>query len=380
MISKIHHRVRKLKTCWQQSGLRSNWSSNIEQCLTLAHGQLDDDWKTLAKNAIPTFSLGMLEKLEPEKSLDIGLAQLDTFLVEAGLRKCTNPGCDFTPTFNLQFFSKDEIPQNLDIAGESRKYYLIAIERWVKKELKHWIRHKKFETTTCERLQSLIAHYHAVATTVYEGLPISTSIMYLTLLELWVACDLSACSIHPLLKEYDPEVRLDDMQCLLLPKKSHMAKLHELERYVQTRRAAAAEKSRPSVFRHFGHRNSFAVSYFEQSNKLKELKASIEKAAALKHQKKCQELNEAHGEYLKLTKAYDNGTCEIDVAMAESGSEEPKTIHSSSCSRCAMQRKANNLHIDIFEMPLSSDTSIANATVFELQVPDSYGHWRDTTM
>jgi hypothetical protein len=86
--------------------------------------------------------------------------------------------------------------------------------------------------------------------------------MYLSLAELWVACDKSACRIYPLLCEYNPEVDLTKFQCLLLPHKSQMIFLYKVERYAEFRHGAAINTN-SSVLRNFGHFASLIQSVTE---------------------------------------------------------------------------------------------------------------------
>jgi hypothetical protein len=77
----------------------------------------------------------------------------------------------------------------------------------------------------CGDLRTSIRTYQSIANTVYAGVPASLSITYLTILELWVACDKSACHIYPLLQKYSPEVQLSELQCLVLPLRCQLKRL-----------------------------------------------------------------------------------------------------------------------------------------------------------
>jgi hypothetical protein len=65
----------------------------------------------------------------------------------------------------------------------------------------------------------------------------------------------------------------------MLPLKHDMERLHKVERYVQSRREAAASNL-PSIYRSFGHRSSFAVRFFEKSRELQTTLVGIEHDAA----------------------------------------------------------------------------------------------------
>lgn len=203
--------------------------------------------------------------------------------------------------------------------------------------------------------------------------------MYLTLLELWTACDRSACQVYPLLSNYDPDLTLDECQCLLLPIKRQMERLVDIERYIQLRQDSAVYAN-PSVFRDFGHPSSFAVRYFDQSLELQEVLSRIERDATEKRRRKCEELANLKRQYQELMNLYDQRNCETQEVVVNRYHGFTESQHKSNCSRCALKHKADGLNIDIYEWPLSSNSSTARATVFELLIPEVFSDWRDATM
>jgi hypothetical protein len=205
--------------------------------------------------------------------------------------------------------------------------------------------------------------------------------MYLTLCNIWVQCDILACGECSLLEKYDPEVRLDELQCLSLPLRSQMERLHEIETYVYSRRRTATKASYPSVYREFGNTLSFAVKYFEsdESKFLQILLAEIERTTADKILRKCEELTELKEQYRELIEEYKNNDCEYEWTMADREDEVPVEQHSYTCSRGASKQQADALNIVAYERPLSSNMAEAKATVFELRIPEAYSDWRDAT-
>jgi hypothetical protein len=77
--------------------------------------------------------------------------------------------------------------------------------------------------------------YHEVASCIYSGNPEALSLMQLTMLELWIACDKSAIHIHSLLGDYDPNVPIDLAESLLLPYRSQLERLARAENYIRQR-------------------------------------------------------------------------------------------------------------------------------------------------
>lgn len=99
------------------------------------------------------------------------------------------------------------------------------MDSWVEKNLQQWNEMHRTDGATCGKLYERIKRYHTHANALYAEVPTRMSIMYLTILELWVACDKAACSVAPLLPTYDPELRLVEFQCLTLPLRSQLKRL-----------------------------------------------------------------------------------------------------------------------------------------------------------
>jgi hypothetical protein len=72
----------------------------------------------------------------------------------------------------------------------------------------------------------------------------------------------------------------------MLPLKHNIERLHKVERYVQSRRKAAA-LNLPCVYWLFGYQFSFAVRFFEKSRELQTTLVGIEHDAAWKRAQKC---------------------------------------------------------------------------------------------
>ncbi|KAJ4371619.1 hypothetical protein N0V83_004839 [Neocucurbitaria cava] len=178
--------------------------------------------------------------------------------------------------------------------------------------------------------------------------------------------------------QYDHELCITEFQCLVLPLKQHMKRLHEIECYFQSRRQAAASHL-PSVYRSFGHISSFGVRYFEESRELQATLAEIERDAESQRAQKCEELKELKTKYDTLMEQYTNMSCETEtyVYNHRHGYTEPR--HSRWCSRCLCKTQADALSIKIYEWPVSSNPQVAMATVFELKVPQAFSDWRDTS-
>ena len=194
------------------------------------------------------------------------MPNLDAFINSIGSRQKSRSAADPKLSCSAVTFPAKELP-NLSVAlarsDEHQFFVLVAFEQWIQNHQHSSIIMHKHDTRTCGKIQHLMSKYHSAAREIYAGVPASMSIMYLTLIDLWVMSDRSPCHILPLLKEYDTEISIHQFQCLSLPLRVHMKRLLYVERYVQARQDGAQEDRSP-LYRDFGHGMSFAVHYFDQ--------------------------------------------------------------------------------------------------------------------
>ena len=255
-----------------------------------------------------------------------------------------------------------------------------ALEQWVEQNLESWLEQHINDEKTCGLLKDLMQHYHTFARSLYYSPPIppSLSVMYLTIAELWIACDKSATRRNSLMLNYDPEIGLDSFQYLCLPFHSQLRRLSEVEKYIQSRKEKAIPGA-PSVFRDFGHTASFAVKYFDQSSDHQLLHKRIESDATVKRENKRKELARLIQEYKQIIQESQALECDEEEIVIDRYNRFTQTQHSRSCRKCELENSAAHLEIAVHEWPLSSIYSQAKATVFELEVPQDFSYWRDAT-
>lgn len=261
-----------------------------------------------------------------------------------------------------------------------RSFGLAALETWVELHLETWLdRHINVENS-CVALNDLIKTYHQEARATYQGNPEALSVMVLTVMDLWIACDKAACRLYESLKLYDHEIDPSLLWSLLLPLKSQLSRIYNVESYLQSR-ANKINKTFVSPFRDFGHWSSFAVRYFDQSPQHQQLLTKIEEKAHQQKSDKVQELAKLNQSRRELMDRYNSCCCE-DVQVTHydiDGSPYEETQHSSHCKKCAYLRQANSMTISLHEWPVSREPNKAKATIFELIVPPAFGAWRDIT-
>ncbi|KAL5118323.1 hypothetical protein ACEQ8H_003833 [Pleosporales sp. CAS-2024a] len=376
--AKMERRLRKLEHLGQMSLLSPHWVEQLQENMVEAHSFINSNWTALANSHSSNIDTFTLRNIQPDQALDTLLPELDTFLTSIHARERDTKCAEFLPQGNYPLYPSDELPKTLSVTHASKCSHLFALEAWVENNLNSWLSHHIRDVGSCGALFDLIQRYHTIASTEYKDVPVSMSIMYLTLLELWIACDKVACSLYPLLSEYDPELVLMELQCLILPLKSQMERLHGVEQYIEHRRKVAV-KGNPSVFEHFGSPSTFAVRYFDQSS-LPAIKLAIEQDATAQQKRKREELAGLKSQHKKLMTQYNSTVCDQETYVYDRFHGYTSTRHSRFCQRCASKTKAESLRIDIYEWPLSPCEQKAKATVFELQIPQDFSDWRDASM
>jgi hypothetical protein len=376
--AKLTRRLRKFELLKQTEYLQSGWTQQIQSSIDSANSFIKQHWQELVDNTQADIDTTTVRNLQPDTDLDMNLSGLDAFLSQVASRQRDTTLSTFNPTSEYPMFQAAKLP-NSPVGPEEYKHFrLAAFEKWVECHLADWIEHHLRAADTCGKLRTLLINYYGVASVAYDRAPVGTSVMYLTLAELWIACDKCACANYPMLVEYDPEIRLTEFQCLALPLKSHMKRLNEVERYVQSRQDKAI-KVKASVYRQFGNPSSFAVKYFDQSEELQATLREIEVDAAAKQKQKREELKNLKHQYKQYMDHYNKANCEYHTVVVKRYHGYTEERHSKRCGRCASKNSADAMTIQIYEWPVSSIPSVAKATVFELVVPEAFSDWRDAS-
>ncbi|KAF2664444.1 hypothetical protein BT63DRAFT_89804 [Microthyrium microscopicum] len=377
MNAKISRRLTKLGIVNEDP-----WLQKVQATMLLAHHTIETQWQSTAVQSSTAPDLAALTSIRPEQDSVHHLTNFNNFLNTLGQVSTNRNTATFSTDEKFPRFSPDGLPTfPLDIGSLDASFGLAAIEAWVEQHLETWIEEHKSGNDTCNYIKFLLHQYYKFACPHYAGNPMASSVMILTALELWVACDKSACCTYPLVPEYDPEITSNLFSSLLLPLRSQMKRLSKVESYLKDREAGS-RKGLPSIFRDFGHRSSFAVRYFDQSPRHKKLYDKIEKKAIDDRKAKCQELSQCNKVYHDYMNSYQAFTCEYDRVCIDEVAQLYESPHSTNCKRCAFYTSANavaKIGIRVHEWPLSANRDEAKATVFELSVPASFGAWRDST-
>lgn len=253
--------------------------------------------------------------------------------------------------------------------------YLTDLERWVETHLDGWLLSNMKNESVCTALAKIIETYAGLASPNYKDMPEDTSLMLLTLMDLWVALDKCALHHYPLLRDYDPEFPTSLSEPFLLPKKHQMERLSHIENYVAMRKKAAQPNS-PSIFQSINEARSFSVLYFQQSLHHQRLRQKIETQATIERSAKKAELADKRRHYHELLNRANGLSCQ-ELTRQKKGRQI--SYHSPDCQKCRLQTEANNFTIRVHEWPLPGSSLAAKAAVFELDVPIIISKWRNTT-
>ncbi|KAG1837163.1 hypothetical protein DFJ58DRAFT_863227 [Suillus subalutaceus] len=250
---------------------------------------------------------------------------------------------------------------------------LIDFEMIIRSGIDDWVARVSYQSidSACISIEACASAYSSRALEAYQGNPENTSIMLLTLFELWVAMDKIVVKQIPLLAKYPPEVPMTLWKNLLIRKSSALDRLKQLRAYLEARHCQASNCL--SVFSSTNDDKSFEVQYFYQSSMLQSLKLKIEADAREEREKKLVELRTLNERYASLQTSAASLSHEYRV---NSWGYE---YHVRWCSKCCLEEQMRSLNITVHEWPLPRHEQEAIVVVFELACPTAFDMWRSMT-
>lgn len=229
---------------------------------------------------------------------------------------------------------------------------------------------------TCSLLMTFIDRYHSNASQIYSGDPESLSVMLLTIMELWVACDLSATKLFPLLLEYETGFPSGVLDALVLTKKNLLDRLIKVEEYLVKRKSGATFG--PTWENGLRFKSSFAFRFWGVSTEHQIMHKDIIERATILRDQKLNELRSSKQEYNRLMQEFMDTPHLWEKKLNAWG--DWVSEDSPDCPSCRVASRARSMRIEIFEWPLPNDEIEAKAAVFELQVPEVILAWRHATL
>lgn len=353
--------------------------SFAKQVLGKAKTRLEQHWAGIRETLSRHLSLDILKDLEFTNDTKLYLPELDAFVARIPSRKPATDGLDFVPTPGLFEFPATNLPDpSFGNATESKMHNLHAFEEWVSCHLPNWAEEHVSSAQTCQSIKILMQKYHLEANCLYSGNPEASSIMMLTLVELWIICDKSAVASFPLLADYNPGIPQGHLRYLLLPLREQMTRLAKVEHYLDARRERARYGTPGSIFTDFGTAASFGARFYDQSSKHQVMCQAIEKDATLERQHKREELAKKKRKYNEHMRLYEQLSC--DYVKRKDRWGDLYDQHSQCCIRHQHLSDAKKIKIHVHEWPLPQDTHQLKSVVFELDPPAAFCEWRNATV
>ncbi|KAF2009126.1 hypothetical protein BU24DRAFT_321403, partial [Aaosphaeria arxii CBS 175.79] len=232
----------------------------------------------------------------------------------------------------------------------------------------------------------LISSYTSAAAQAYKETIEATSIMLLTMMELWVEIDQYATAFYPMLLNFSTGFPPGILDSLVLPKREQLLRLARVEDHLENRMFAESSLGVPPwEWADANHMSpfsttSFAAHHYENSPTLKSFHDQIKSRADELRKWKLEELANKRNKYNELLRRWPpSSPLEHERRMAHQHLWAPAPCKHD-CKKCAFESAKEKLAIEPFLEPLPDDENAAKAIVFEIMVPEVVHRWRDATL
>ncbi|EEP78504.1 predicted protein [Uncinocarpus reesii 1704] len=210
---------------------------------------------------------------------------------------------------------------------------LVDFEQWVESNLDTWVTKKTASDHTLRSIAIQLKLYLRLASEIYSVSNREMSLIFLVILELWVAMDRMAVRLYPLLEEYSPPIPADFLEPLLLPEIKQMERACKVEHYLYERHRNADPTNPPILSDPI--KDSFAVRFYDRSEEHQELHETIEQWATDQKADKEKEWKSVTAEYRKLlAKAHH---------LPHQYTPIRKQHRINRCTKCQLENEAANL-------------------------------------
>lgn len=383
MTAKIHRRLQKLSVTGPPV-LPDPVMASINCVLQQASVSVSQLWNFSQKQDSRDLQLPALSTLDLKQDTLVAISALDAYIKALRTRQHYSSSASFLPSSYLLKFEPGVLPSLLSNKFNDPVYApanLNQFEQWVSQPIDNWVALNSIQDDACGKLHDLIRQYHTLAIIFYSGNPEATSVMVLTIFELWVACDKAALQKCPWLSEYDPGIPTTVLQSLLLPFLHQMKRLSTLEEYLNGRRSRSSKQT--DLLFDLNNGQSFASQYFDKSELHRALLSKIDTDAKAARQAKLEEFKNVKDKYMRLDARYKETIHKYTTRVIDAWCNPPETeqVHRpNDCSKCSLGSQHNALSITVHEWPLPSNSSREKAVVFELHVPEWFAHWRNARL
>lgn len=223
--------------------------------------------------------------------------------------------------------------------------------------------------TACENVSKNIIQYLEKATAAYDDDSEQLSVMLLTVMELWMAMDLIAVRLFPLLKEFSPAFHSDVFNVLQIPRLEDMKRVQKLRVYLHRRHRECNQNSF-TIFED-PKEGCFAERYFNESDEHQKL-LGYDQAIRLA----------ADRDQAKAEQTWKQKTVEYEAVRVQeaTASHEWFPEHDRKrCTLCYLGRVKNRCKAIAHEYPLPENAAEAKTLVFELNCPAAFAAYRHAT-
>ncbi|KFA52542.1 hypothetical protein S40293_07627 [Stachybotrys chartarum IBT 40293] len=374
MNAKLYRRLVKLDT-----HCHSQWLGAVGNIMQQCRRTLDERWNCILNAHKSKLRFPIIGLPRITQNLAVRMPELSLYLIDTTNRSSL-PMKEFRPPRPpIWRFEGETLPiakSLVDSNSAYNAYNLAAFENWVATNLEIWWKDHGYHESSCEMIESLIRSYVGCASTVYQDNPEGMSIMFLTVLDLWIACDKSVIENCALIASYKAEIPIIPWGSLLLKSAADLRRLLKVETYLNNRNQRA--RFHRSALYDIGCSDDFGAQFFATSLLHQTLLREIEEDACKARAAKREELQSKKRTYRDLMDQYQQLYCTYHTVTNKWGDETQ--IHYSGCQKHLLLKKAQNMRIQAHEWPLPTDPAMAQAVVFELQVPNHITSWRNCTL
>ncbi|KAK7755219.1 hypothetical protein SLS62_002724 [Diatrype stigma] len=378
MAAKVNRRFLKLSPTLNRT---PDWFTGSFDIVKKVLLELEGKWNFIQKenSRVINRELEALKTLRFQADTALSLGRFQPYL-DRRLESSHNLDREGSPSSeNWLDFTREE-PGQLPRLGDletrdahEQCYVLVDYEHWVAENLEGWLETHITRDDVCNDLMTSLEAYYKIAHGVYQNNPVNLSVMWITIMELWIACDKSVVRMHPLLKDHPTGFPEGLLKPLLMTTKSQLRRLQKVENYLTTRNDEA-KKGFPTALEDFGQENSLAARFYARSEQHQRLHEQINASAERDRAAKAEEFKSKKQAYSELQRRFNNARhkeLELDAWT---------TVCEPDCHKCAIKKEMEGMRIAIHEWPLPSIELHAKVVVFELQVPDAISTWRRVTM
>ncbi|KAH9826656.1 Protein of unknown function (DUF3645) [Teratosphaeria destructans] len=352
---------------------------DIGRTLQASDTGIADRWAEIQAHDARKVNLEALESLKFEEDTAVTLPALDQHIRQLDHRLSSDAVSNFMPSTKLQHMNWESLPI---LPSGAVDFFTAAnvqqFEQWVAEHLDQWRINNPRDA--CAKLCRLMKDYHRVGVQLYTDNPEGNSVMLLTILELWKACDQAALDACPLLNDYADGIPTAVLQNFLLPSIDQMERLSRVEQYLVAREARSTYGS--GLLFDLSSDAGFANRFYDHSPQHQMLRDSIVSQAEEARAQKLAELQAKMAEYDRWNALHSQHHCEFETVVIDSWCDPPETQtrHSNSCQKCRYASQRDGLSIMIFEWPLPARQNEEKTVIFELDSPEWFVHWRETRM